>query len=106
MRDCQDVDLTNRHGAVELDIDLLEPVTLWKLYDFVEQRTQTANPTQTPSPMMSSGSQHVTESVAPHRNEPDLVKAEASQPPSSGGFSSQRVSTEPLLCTIQYSALC
>ena len=43
MRDCQDVDLTNADGEVELDFDALEPVTLWKLYDFTQRTAQTAN---------------------------------------------------------------
>ncbi|CAL5219876.1 g1798 [Coccomyxa viridis] len=43
VRDCQDVDLTNADGEVELDFDLLKPVTLWKLYDFTKRTAQTAN---------------------------------------------------------------
>ncbi len=37
------MDLTNADGEVELDFDLLKPVTLWKLYDFTQRTAQTAN---------------------------------------------------------------
>ena len=43
MRDSQDVDLTSVDGSVELDFDALEPVTLWKLYEYTQRAEQTAN---------------------------------------------------------------
>ncbi len=98
--DCQNTEMIDENGEVVVDFELLTPFTLWKLYDFAQQSAQTANVValDSTSPTMNSSHRHFTEGVAVHSYEPASLEADSKaslpQPTSSGGCSSQRVSTQ------------